>query len=148
MDKNNKTKFQNKGHFSEYINMDKNFLSNSKTDIDTREFSIDNFNNRSVLKQYFKNSQLKNIKINFGFPNTLNSYDYQKNSFDLATKPIFEQRNYFYYDQNFQLFKNKSVSRYSDKKFKKGGNSYQNLHPNNLYSPQHKIITSIKKKNF
>ena len=146
MDINNKAKSQKKSQFSEYINSNKNNFANSKVDNDTKEFTIDNFNNRSVLKEQFKNTQLKNISINFGFPNTRNSYDYQKNSFDLATKPIFEQKNYFYYDQNFQLFKNKSVSRYGDKKSKKGVNSLKKSNNNRLYSPQHKIITSIKKK--
>ena len=148
MDINNKAKSQKKSQFSEYINSNKNNFANSKVDNDTKEFTIDNFNNRSVLKEQFKNTQLKNISINFGFPNTRNSYDYQKNSFDLATKPIFEQKNYFYYDQNFQLFKNKSVSRYGDKKSKKGVNSLKKSNNNRLYSPQHKIITSIKKKKF
>ena len=60
---------------------------------------------------------------------------------------MFEQKNYSYYDKNFQLFKNKSVSRYGDKKNKKGKNFVQS-NKNRLFSPQHKIITSIKKKKY
>ena len=42
---------------------------------------------------------------------------------------------------------NISVSRYSDKKNKKGKNFVQS-NKNRLFSPQHKIITSIKKKKY
>ena len=59
---------------------------------------------------------------------------------------MFEQKNYFYYDKNFQLFKNKSVSRYGNKKNKKGENFVQKSNKNLLFNPQHKITTSIKKK--
>ena len=148
MDYVNKAKPQNQTHFSEKVNFVKNIQHNSDLDIDKKEITVDNYNNRSVLKQKYPETQLKNISINFGFPNTLNSYDYQ-NSYDLVENPIFEQRNYFYYDKNFQLFKNKSVSRYGDKKFKNGNSTYEKYKKQNrLFSPQHKIITSIKKKKF
>ena len=148
MDYVNKTKPQNQTHFSEKVNFVKNIQHNSDLDIDKKEITVDNYNNRSVLRQKYPETQLKNISINFGFPNTLNSYDYQ-NSYDLVENPIFEQRNYFYYDKNFQLFKNKSVSRYGDKKFKNGNSAYEKYKKENrLFSPQHKIITSIKKKKF
>ena len=122
MDYVNKAKPQNQTHFSEKTNFVKNIQHNSDLDIDKKEIIVDNYNNRSVLRQKYPETQLKNISINFGFPNTLNSYDYQ-NSYDLVENPIFEQRNYFYYDKNFQLFKNKSVSRYGDKKFKNGNST-------------------------
>ena len=144
----NKAKPQNQTHISEKVNFVKNLQQNFDNDNEQKEISMNNYNNRSVLRQKFPETQLKNISINFGFPNTLNSYDYQ-NSYDLVENPIFEQRNYFYYDKNFKLFKNKSVSRYGDKKFKNGNNSYQGYNKQNrLFSPQHKIITSIKKKKF
>ena len=65
--------------------------------------------------------------------------------------PVFEQKNYFYYDKNFQLFKNKSVSRYGEKKLKnklQDKSQTQKLNQKRLFSPQHKIITSLKKKKY
>ena len=150
MDYKNKTKPQNQINISARNNSHQNPIQISEKAIDKNEFSINNYNNCSVLKQNFPDSQLKNISINFGFPNSLNTYDYQ-NTYDLEENPVFEQRNYFYYDNNFQLFKNKSVSRYGDKKYKKKiHNSFQTKKPNQnrLLSPQHKIITSIKKKKY
>ena len=63
---NNKAKSQKKCQISETINSNKNNFANSKVDNDTKKFTIDNFNNHSVLKEQFKNTQLKNISINFG----------------------------------------------------------------------------------
>ena len=101
----------------------------------------------SELKHNFCNkTQLKNISINFGFPNTRNTYKYQ-NTFSLEEFPVFEQRNYFYYDRDFRLFKNKSVSKYGEKK-DKNNKSFSHIAPDKLLSPQHKITTSIKKKKF
>ena len=147
MDYLNKNKPQNQTWISKKVNHDETPIQITENDIDNNEFSINNYNNLSIFKQKFKDTQLKNISINFGFPNTLNSYDYQ-NKVDLIENPMFEQKNYFYYDKNFQLFKNKSVSRYGDKKNKKGKNVVQKSNKNRLYSPQHKIITSIKKKKY
>ena len=117
MDYKNKEKSQNQPIISSKNYFNINPPQISEKDIDKNEITIKNYNDHSELKQNFLNTQLKNISINFGFPNTLNSYDYQ-NSYDLLDNPVFEQRNYFYYDKNFQLFKNKSVSRYGDKKLK------------------------------
>ena len=95
MESKNKTKPQNQISFSARNNHYQSMDQNLENNIDQKEFSIKNYNNYSVLKQNFLDTQLKNISINFGFPNTLNSYDYQ-NSFDLLENPVFEQRNYFY----------------------------------------------------
>ena len=54
------------------------------------------------------------------------------------------KKNFFYYDKNNNI----SVSRYSDKKNKKGKNFVQKSNKNRLFNPQHKIITSIKKKKY
>ena len=144
MDSKNKAKPQIQMNYSERVKYEKNPLQNMENNnYDKKEFTIKNYNNRSVLKQNFPDTQLKNISINFGFPNTLNSYDYQ-NSYDLIENPLFEQRNYFYFDKNFQLFKNKSVSRYA----KKNKTSSFQTSKKKLLSPQHQIITSIKKKKF
>ena len=145
MESKNKTKPQNQISFSARNNHYQSMDQNLENNIDQKEFSIKNYNNYSVLKQNFLDTQLKNISINFGFPNTLNSYDYQ-NSFDLLENPVFEQRNYFYYDKNFKLFKNKSVSKYGDKKFNQKKFLNPKLNKNRVLSPQHKIITSLKKK--
>ena len=100
-----------------YQSMDQNLENN----IDQKEFSIKNYNNYSVLKQNFLDTQLKNISINFGFPNTLNSYDYQ-NSFDLLENPVFEQRNYFYTTKilnylKINLFQNMAIKNLIKKNF-------------------------------
>ena len=145
MESKNKAKPQNQISFSARNNHYQSMDQNLENNIDQKEFSIKNYNNYSVLKQNFLDTKLKNISINFGFPNTLNSYDYQ-NSFDLLENPVFEQRNYFYYDKNFKLFKNKSVSKYGDKKFNKKKILNPKLNNNRVLSPQHKIITSLKKK--
>ena len=147
MESKNKAKPQNQISFSARNNHYQSMDQNLENNIDQKEFSIKNYNNYSVLKQNFLDTQLKNISINFGFPNTLNSYDYQ-NSFDLLENPVFEQRNYFYYDKNFKLFKNKSVSKYGDKKFNQKKFLNPKLNKNRVLSPQHKIITSLKKKKF
>ena len=118
MDYKNKEKPQNQSNISSKNYAVINPPQILEKDIDKKEFTIKNYNNRSELKQNFLDTQLKNISINFGFPSTLNSYNYQ-NSYDLLENPVFEQKNYFYYDKNFQLFKNKSVSRYGEKKLKK-----------------------------
>ena len=145
MESKNKAKPLNQISFSARNNHYQSMDQNLENNIDQKEFSIKNYNNYSVLKQNFLDTQLKNISINFGFPNTLNSYDYQ-NSFDLLENPVFEQRNYFYYDKNFKLFKNKSVSKYGDKKFNQKKFLNPKLNKNRVLSPQHKIITSLKKK--
>ena len=150
MDYKNKENSQNHPNISSKNYFNINPPQISEKDIDKNEITIKNYNDHSELKQNFLNTQLKNISINFGFPNTLNSYDYQ-NSYDLLDNPVFEQRNYFYYDKNFQLFKNKSVSRYGDKKLKnKLQDKSQTQKPNQkrLFSPQHKIIASLKKKKY
>ena len=86
----------------------------TENDIDNNEFSINNYNNLSIFKQKFKETQFT----------------------------MFEQKIISIMTKIFQLFKNKSVSRYGDKKNKKGNNK------NRLFNPKHKIITSIKKKKY
>ena len=137
---------QDKSHTSEWIESDKNYLSNYKINKEKKEIFLNSSNDYSELKQSYNNTQLKNISIDFGFPNTMNSYKY-KRSFPIAEFPLFEQRNTFYYDKDFQLFKNKSVSKYGEGKSK---NNYlsQSLPQNRIFSPQHKIITSIKKRKY
>ena len=150
MDYKNKEKPQNQSNISSKNYAVINPPQILEKDIDKKEFTIKNYNNRSELKQNFLDTQLKNISINFGFPSTLNSYNYQ-NSYDLLENPVFEQKNYFYYDKNFQLFKNKSVSRYGEKKLKnklQDKSQTQKLNQKRLFSPQHKIITSLKKKKY
>ena len=63
----NKAKPQNQTHFSEKVNFVKNLQQNFDNDIDQKEISMNNYNNRSVLRQKFPETQLKNISINFGF---------------------------------------------------------------------------------
>lgn len=101
------------------------------------EYLLNTNNNYSELKHNYPNTRLKNIYINFGFPRTKNSYQYQ-NCLSLIDYPIFEQRNIFYYDKNFKLFKNTSLSRYGERKF--STNSKRRY-----YSPHHKIITTMRK---
>ena len=137
---------QDKSHTSEWIESDKNYLSNYKINKEKKEIFLNSSNDYSELKQNYNNTQLKNISIDFGFPNTVNSYKY-KRSFPIAEYPIFEQRNTFYYDKDFQLFKNKSVSKYGEGK-SKNNNLSQSLRQNRIFSPQHKIITSIKKRKY
>ena len=135
---------QDKSHISEWmIDYDKNSISNSNILKGKKDILLRSCNDHSVLKQNYPNTQLKNISINFGFPNTINTYKY-KNTFPLSDFPMFEQRNVFYYDKNFQLFKNKSVSKYGEKK----SNSISHSKNSRIFSPQHKITTSIKKKKY
>ena len=143
-----KQKNQNQMIFTSRNDNNPNMSQNLENELDRKEFSLNNYNNYSVLKQNFLDAQLKNISINFGFPNTLNSYDYQ-NSFDLTENPFFEQRNYFYYDKDFKLFKNKSMSKYTDKNNNnKKKIINKQINKNRVFSPQHKIITSLKKKKY
>ena len=137
---------QDKSHTSEWIESDKNYLSNYKINKEKKEIFLNSSNDYSELIQSYNNTQLKNISIVFGFPNTMNSYKY-KRSFQIGEYPLFEQRNTFYYDKDFQLFKNKSVSKYGEGKLK---NNYlsQSLPQSRIFSPQHKIITSIKKRKY
>ena len=102
---------QDKSHLSEWaMDGDRNNISNSNTNKVKQEIYLNSCNDSSELKQNYKNTQLKNISINFGFPNTRNTYKY-KNTLPLSEIPMFEQRNVFYYNKDFQLFKNKSVSK-------------------------------------
>jgi len=111
-----------------------------------KEILLNSYNDHSEFKQSYNNTILKNISIDFGFPNTRNSYTY-KRTFPLDDCPLFEQRNTFYYDKNFQLFKNKSVSKYGPKN-KNNNNLSPSIRQNKIYSPQHRIITSIKKMKY
>ena len=120
--------------------------NNSNLNQEKKEILLKSCNNYSALRQSYSNGQLKNISINFGFPNTRKTYKY-KNHFPLTRYPIYEQSNIFYYDKNFQLFKNKSVSRYGEKKNKNNASS-QLTKNMRLLSPQHKIVTSIKKRKY
>jgi len=144
MDFNSEDIKQDKIRLSESIYMDKNL---SKLTKEKKEIFLNSTNDYSELRQSYINTQLKNISIDFGFPSTRNSYKY-KRTFPLNECPMFEQKNTFYYDKNFQLFKNKSVSKFGDNKSKNNNNLSQSLSQNRLLSPQHKIITSIKKRKY
>ena len=135
---------QDKSRLSESIYMDKNL---SKLTKEKKEIFLNSTSDYSELRQIYANTQLKNISIDFGFPSTRNSYKY-KRSFPLNECPMFEQKNTFYYDKNFQLFKNKSVSKFGDNKSRNNNNLSQSLSQNRLLSPQHKIITSIKRRKY
>ena len=138
---------QEKSHISEWmVDYDKNTISNSNINRGKKELLLNSCLDYSQLKQNYANTQLKNISINFGFPSTRNAYKY-KNSFPLSDFPLFEQRNVFYYDKNFQLFKNKSVSKYGEKK-SKNNISFSYIKNNSVLSPQHKITTTLKKKKY
>ena len=145
MDRFSEKKRHDKNNITEWIlDCDKN---NTNMDSHRKSILLNSSNDYSELTQNY-NTQLKNISINFGFPNTRNSYKYKK-SFPLNEFPIFEQRNVFYYDKHFQLFKNKSVSKYGEKKNSKNKNDSQySKNTTRIVSPQHKIITSIKKKKY
>ena len=148
MELSSEDKQQEKSHLSEWVmDYDKNTLLNSNPNKTKKEYFLNSCNDYSELRQSYSNTTLKNISINFGFPNTRNTYKY-KNSYPLTEVPMFEQRNIFYYDKNFQLFKNKSVSKYGEKKNKNNKSLSQLMRNNKLFSPQHKIITSIKKKKY
>ena len=139
-----KSKNYQSGLLTDY---ERNTPSNQKMNNSKKGFVLNCSKGSSELKHNFCNkTQLKNISINFGFPNTRNTYKYQ-NTFTLEECPVFEQRNYFYYDKEFRLFKNKSVSKYGEKK-DKNNKSFSHKAPDKLLSPQHKITTSIKKKKF
>ena len=141
-------KQQDKNNLSSLIiDYNKNNLSNSNINKAKQEFFLNSCNDYSEFKQNYLNTVLKNISINFGFPNTINTYKY-KNSFPLTEVPLFEQHNIFYYDKDFQLFKNKSVSKYGEKKNINNTSLSKNIKNNRILSPQHKIITSIKKKKY
>ena len=144
MDLFSEGKRQDKSRISEWA-FDSN-KNNKNSDKQRKSILLNSSNDYSEIKQNY-DTQLKNISINFGFPNTRNTYKY-KNSFPLNEFPIFEQRNVFYYDKHFQLFKNKSVSKYGEKKDDKNKNKTQYSKTNRVFSPQHKIITSIKKKTY
>ena len=138
---------QEKSQISEWmIDYDKNTISNSNINKGKKELLLNSSLDYSQLKQNYANTQLKNISINFGFPSNRNAYKY-KNSFPLSDFPLFEQRNVFYYDKNFQLFKNKSVSKYGEKKSKNNIN-FSYAKNNCVLSPQHKITTTLKKKKY
>ena len=150
MDLSSENKQMNKIYQSEWsMNDEKKDESNQKTNKGKRKIVLNSCHTSSELKHNMcKKSQLKNISINFGFPSTRNTYKY-KNTFSLDEFPIFEQRNYFYYDRNFRLFKNKSVSKYGEKKDKNNLSFSHKIHDDDrILSPQHKILTSIKKKKF
>ena len=137
-----KDKQKDKSNISKWV-MDYDKNTNSNKNKDKKELMLNSRSDYSELKQKYANTQLKNISINFGFPSR-KSYRY-KNSLTLTDFPMFEQRNYFYYDKDFQLFKNKSVSRYGEKNNNNTNNYIRN---NRILSPQHTITTSIKKKKF
>ena len=146
MDLLSEEKIQDKSQSEFIMDYDKNTFSNSNVNKAKKEFYLNSCKDYSEFRQSYNNATLKNISINFGFPNTRNTYKY-KNPFPLTDIPLFEQRNVFYYDKNFQLFKNKSVSKYGEKKNKNNTTLSQYL-KNRILSPQHKIITSIRKKKF
>ena len=133
-------KQKNKSKVSAWV-MDYDKNTNSNMNKGKKELMLNSRSDYSELKQKYANTQLKNISINFGFPSR-KSYKY-KNSLPLTDFPMFEQRNYFYYDKDFQLFKNKSVSRYGEKNNNSMNKSTRN---DRVLSPQHTITTSIKKK--
>ena len=147
MDLYSEDKIQDKSQSENLTDYDKNTFSNSNIKkAKTNFYYLNSSQDYSEFRQSYNNTTLKNISINFGFPNTRNTYKYT-NPFPLTDTPLFEQRNVFYYDKNFQLFKNKSVSKYGEKKSPNNTTLSQYL-KNRICSPQHKIITSIKKKKF
>ena len=132
MELSSEDKQQEKSHLSEWVmDYDKNTLLNSNPNKTKKEYFLNSCNDYSELRQSYCNTTLINISINFGFPNTRNTYKY-KNSYPLTEVPMFEQRNIFYYDKNFQLFKNKSVSKYGEKK-NKNNKSLSQLMRNNKF---------------
>ena len=69
---------QDKSHFTEsMIDYDRNTMTNLNLNKGRKDIMLNSFNDYSELKQNFPNSQLKNISINFGFPNTRNTYKYR-----------------------------------------------------------------------
>ena len=67
----------------------------TKNDIDNNEFSINNYNNLSIFKQKFKETQFT----------------------------MFGQKNYFYYDKNFSITIYLKINQFFDmviKRIKKG----------------------------
>ena len=125
MDYINKNKPQNQTWISKKVNHDETPIQITENDNDNNEFSINNYNNLSIFKQKFKDTQLKNISINFGFPNTLNSYDYQ-NSVDLIENPMFKQKIISIMTKIFNYLK---INQFLDmviKRIKKGKMLYKN----------------------
>ena len=61
MDYINKAKPQPQSRFTEKTNLIQNSLPKTEYDIDNKEITVDNYNNRSILKQKFRETQLKNI---------------------------------------------------------------------------------------
>ena len=132
-----KSKVLSKNQASKWQIKNKSYSSSNKKN---KEIIIRKDRDYSELRQSFKNTVVRNISIDFKFPNTKTTYNY-KRSFLNEEFPMFEQRNTFYYDNNFQLFKNKSVS-----KFTKSNNKFNiSSKQNKFNSPQHNIITSIKR---
>ena len=134
------SKKQSKIQSTKWTDKNKNYSSSNKKNKEKKEIIVSKCKDYSQLKQSFKNTLVRNISIDFNFPNTKNAYTY-KRSFSIGEYPMFEQRNIFYYDSNFQLFKNKSVSKYSKPKSEANISKNQNK----INNPQHNIITTIKR---
>ena len=71
------------------MDYDKNTLHNSNQNKTKKEYFLNICNDYSELWQSYCNITLKNISINFGFPNTRNTYKYN-NSYPLTEVPMFE----------------------------------------------------------
>ena len=128
---NLKTRWNNKNKYYSSIN---------KKNKERKEVLVKKYKDYSELKQSFKNTLVRNISIDFRFPNTRNAYIY-KRSIPIEECPMFEQRNIFYYDSNFRLFKNKSVSKLV--RTSSAGNI--STKQNKINNPEHNIITTIKR---
>ena len=121
-------------------NNNKYYSSINKKNKERKEVLVKKYKDYSELKQSFKNTLVRNISIDFRFPNTRNAYIY-KRSIPIEECPMFEQRNIFYYDSNFRLFKNKSVSKLV--RTSSAGNI--STKQNKINNPEHNIITTIKR---
>ena len=131
----------------QYRNQTPKWTVKNKTDFsnhirnkERKEIIVRKHKDFSELVQSFKNTVVRNISIDFNFPNTKNAYIY-KRSFPIGECPMFEQKNIFYYDSNFQLFKNKSVSKFA----KPNNKANLSTNQNKINNPQHNIITTIKR---
>ena len=139
MDVSSNIKKLEKNRISRSVDNNGKFPLNYTKNEERKEIFINSYKDYSELKQFYKNSYIKNISIDFEFSNTKNIYNF-KRTFPIEEYPMFEQRNIFYYDNNFQLFKNKTVSKFGKRK---NNSKYKSTKQNKIY-PQHNIITTVK----
>ena len=140
MDVSSNIKKLEKNRISRSVDNNGKFPLNFTKNKEKKEIFINSYKDYSELKQFYKNSYIKNISIDFEFSNTKNIYNF-KRTFPIEEYPMFEQRNIFYYDSNFQLFKNKTVSKFGKRK---NNSKYKSTKQNKIY-PQHNIITTVRR---